>query len=104
MDGLHHAGREPGLAARSRLQSAAHGFVTGGVPAVAAALAFGADAVDEEPDVLGVELAEPLLAQAGDEVEADDALVALVGLRAAFLADDVLVPVGQEVGQRPVFG
>jgi len=102
VDGLDHARGQAGVVALTALERATHRLLTGSIPSVPAALALGADSVDEEADVLGVELAQALLTQAGNEVEPDDALVPLVCLGAPLLADDVLQPVVQEVGQRPV--
>jgi hypothetical protein len=50
---------------------AATGLVAPGVDAAGAALAGGAELVEPGADVLGGELGELLLAQAGDEVSAD---------------------------------
>jgi hypothetical protein len=99
--GLNHASRQSGIAALAVLECAADGDLAGGVPAVLAALTLGTGPGDEQPDVLGVELVEPPLAQARDQVEPDDALIALVGLGTSFLTNDVLEPVVQVVADGP---
>jgi len=68
----------------------------GGVEAACAALAGGAEVVEPRADVLGGELGELLLAQAGDEVEADAGGVAGVGVLSEPVDGDGLQPVGEE--------
>ena len=58
--------------------SAALWLIAGGVDAVLAALALSPDAGDEDPHILVGQLGQPLVAQLGDQVEADHALVSLV--------------------------
>ncbi len=72
---------------------AAAGLVSPGVEAARAALAGGAELVEPGADVLGGELGELLLAQAGDEVAVDAGGVAGVGVLAEVVDGDVLQPV-----------
>lgn len=95
-DGVHVGegqGGEPPCAALPG--GAAEGLIAGGVEATGAALTGGAELVEPRADVLGGELGELLLAQAGDEVEAGDGGVAGVGVLAELVDGDVLQPVRQ---------
>ena len=84
--------------------SAALWLIAGGVDAVLAALALSPEAGDEDPHILGGQLGQPLVAQLGDEVEADHALVSLVGAGFPLWLDHVLQPVGEVLRDGPALG
>jgi hypothetical protein len=84
--------------------SAALGLVAGGVEAACAALAGGAELVELGADVLGGELGELLLAQAGEDVQPDDGGVAGVGVLAELVDGGSVEPVRQVRGHAALCG
>ncbi|GHE83685.1 hypothetical protein GCM10018772_02710 [Streptomyces fumanus] len=83
---------------------AAAGLVAPGVDAARAALAGGAELVEPGADVLGGELGQLLLAEAGDEVPIDAGGVAGVGVLAESVDGDAAEPVGEVVADGAVGG
>jgi hypothetical protein len=79
VDGLDHAGGKTRLTTPAARASAALWHVTGSVYPVLAAQTLSPDPGDEDPNVPGGQLGQSLVAQLGDDVEADYALVPLVG-------------------------
>jgi hypothetical protein len=67
-----------GFAASAAWASAALWHVTGSVHAVLAAQALSPDLGDEDPNIPGGQLGQPLVAQLGEDVEADHTLIPLV--------------------------
>nr|WP_312888144.1 hypothetical protein [Nonomuraea rhodomycinica] len=80
------------------------GGAAGGVGALDATAAGGAELVEPLPDVLGGQLAEFLLEQVGGEVEADACTVAGQGVGADLMYGDVNEPRGQVVAQGWISG
>ena len=113
-DGVLQGGLEHGVDVGQRQRGQALGaalpdgtalrLVAGGVEAACAALAGGAELVEPGADVLGGELGELLLAEAGEEVDADDGGVAGVGVLAEPVDGDGLQPVGEERGEAALGG
>ncbi len=85
-------------------RGAAAGLVAPGVEATGAALAGGAELVEPGADILGGELGELLLAEAGAEVAVDAGGVAGVGVLAEVVDGDVLQPVRQVRGHAALRG
>ncbi len=84
--------------------SAAARLVAPGVDATRAALAGSAELVESGADVLGGELGELLLAEAGDEVPVDAGGIAGVGVLAEVVDGDVFQPVRQVRGHAALRG
>lgn len=102
MDRLNHACGQLRLTAPPIGEGTAPAIFALSVPSVLAALAFLPDAGDERTDILRGQLGQPLLAQARDQMQPDDTLVALVRLRPPVLLHHVAQPVGQVLRDRQV--
>jgi hypothetical protein len=102
MDRLDHPRRQLPAAALMIVSGAAAWLGPGDIPAALTALAFLPYASDEHPHVLCTQFREPLLAQSWDQVQPNDAFIALICLRPTILAGDLAKPIGQVLGDRPV--